>query len=141
MADEFDSQKDEIFRRWQASGVAPSALNCLWELARIVRENDDHMDTIGEAESQVERQVAWQAFWNSRGIHYSAVSYLADQRALRAVNLQINDLRMGEMTASDPKNIAIVSWMDGLATGVGFKAFDFTSFFPPIDGSLAPRRK
>jgi hypothetical protein len=142
MADEFDKQKDEIFARWQAAGVAPSGLNSLWELARICRENDHHMDTIVEAGTEIQRKAAFQAFWNARGVHYSALSYIAEQRVIRALSMSgAVDLRTGTDVSEDLKSQLMITWMDGLATGIEYRKFDFTNFFPILDGSLTQGRK
>jgi hypothetical protein len=132
---EFD--KDEVFKRWRETGVAPSGLEGLWKLAEACRKIDDYMDGIPKM-SETEQSVAFRMFWQARGIHYTALSYLCDQRVLRAKGIDaIKDFRTGEEAASDPELVKKILWIDGLATGIDYAKFDPVKFFPILDGSIS----
>lgn len=127
--EEFD--KDSVYDTWREQGLPEEALEGLWNMATTVREYDSEMESIMDRSEEADRAKGYTEFWANLGQNVAALSYMAEQRQLRIMAQE-------DMRVIDPETFRIglmMAWLDGMATGLSMKKFDFTTFFPPIDGT------
>lgn len=110
---------------WRSRGVPEEALDDLWVLAEAARYNDAFAEENADADTN-----ALVAFLRDRGWHEEAVTYIAEQRALR-VDLMARGGEAGLREFARTMDPAVVrgssqatqlhlmmAWTDGFANGL-----------------------